>query len=210
MILNTFWGYMAKKTKKVDAIIQARLTSTRFPGKVNKMLGGKTILARVIENVQKSRLVDRIILAIPDTQENMDLVQYEEMYDVKIFAGSENNVLDRFIQAGEFYDAEHILRVCGDAPFLPSWLIDHAIETWNPDEHGYLRTSGMASGQNVELVTLDILKSIKDPSYAESEHVTLALYKPADVARAIMDIDSLSIDTQEDLESMQKMVKHYD
>lgn len=174
------------------------------------MLGSKTVLSHVIENLQKCKNIDQIILAIPDNPENMDLIEYENIYKIKMFAGDENNVLDRFIQAAEFYDVKNILRVCADAPFLPPWLVDYAIEMWNPKKIGYMRSTGMPLGQNIELMTLSALKSIEVPSPEEKEHVTLALYKSSTTTRSILDIDSLTVDTPADLKELEKIGKYYE
>lgn len=203
------------RIKKVDAIIQARLTSSRFPNKVNTFLGKKTVLSWVIESLQKCKNIDQIILAIPDNPENMDLLEYEHLYKIKIFAGDEDNVLDRFIGAAEFYGTENILRVCADSPFLPTWLIDYAIEVWNPKKYGYLVSHDMPMGQNIELITLEALKVLSQHAdVAEQEHVTLGFYRTSNLIYPIEKIAelgiSLTVDVPSDLKSLDGMAKYYE
>ena len=83
-------------TKLIAAIIQARLTSTRLPRKVLKEFKGMSVIEIVVERLKQSKNLDEIIVAIPDNKENDDLKQLLKSKKIKFFAGSENDVLDRF------------------------------------------------------------------------------------------------------------------
>lgn len=100
----------------VKIVIQARVTSSRLPGKTMEKIGSKTVLewtADACSGVTDSNPV----IAIPDTEPNDILDEiYASQYD--IYRGSENDVMKRLIRSGEQYNADYILRVCADNPFI--------------------------------------------------------------------------------------------
>ena len=91
-------------TKLIAAIIQARLTSTRLPRKVLKEFKGMSVIEIVVERLKQSKNLDEIIVAIPDNKENDDLKQLLKAKKIKFFAGSENDVLDRFYNCSKKYN----------------------------------------------------------------------------------------------------------
>ena len=110
--------------KKVTFIIQARLSSTRLPNKVIlPFWNGKTIIDLLIEKLKTFNDCN-IILATSDLSANLPLVEVAKRANVDYFQGSENDVLQRFIDAAEIQDAEHIIRICADNPFLDINEID--------------------------------------------------------------------------------------
>src|SRR5260221_13418182 len=114
----------------VDAIIQARINSTRLPGKVLKIIEGKPLLFYVIERLKKAKKVKNIILAIPDTKENDILEKFAKENKITYFRGNENDVLSRFYFAAKQFKSKDILRVCADRPLLDPALIDFVIDKY--------------------------------------------------------------------------------
>ncbi len=113
----------------VAAIIQARMTSTRFPGKVLKTLAGKPLIWHIIHRLRKSKTIDKIVLATSTNREDDQLAAFAEEEGILVFRGSEHNVLERYYLAARQVEAEVIVRVTGDAPLIdPSWL-DYLVET---------------------------------------------------------------------------------
>ena len=107
----------------VVAIIQARMESTRLPGKVLLSITGKPLLWHIIYRLRKSRTVDQICLAIPDTKPNDVLADFGEEQGIEVFRGSEENVLERYYLAAQKMNADIVIRVNGDAPLIdPQWL----------------------------------------------------------------------------------------
>lgn len=97
-------------------IVQARLTSTRFPNKVFANLKGKPVIQHVIDNVDELKLP--IVIAIPDTPENDALETWVTNYGYEVFRGTENDVLARFYQCATINKADIIVRVCADTPLI--------------------------------------------------------------------------------------------
>ena len=93
---------------KVLAIVQARLGSTRFPGKVLKKFGKKTIIQVLIERLSKSKLIDKIVIATTKSKKDDKLVNHIRSFKKDIFRGSENDLLDRFYKTAKIYKPQYI------------------------------------------------------------------------------------------------------
>ncbi len=176
--------------KKVTFIIQARLSSTRLPNKVIlPFWNGKTIIDLLIEKLKTFNDCN-IILATSDLSANLPLVEVAKRANVDYFQGSENDVLQRFIDAAEIQDAEHIIRICADNPFLDINAIDELLhEIQSTENYDYISflVNGCPSikthfGFWAEYVTLTALKKIRvsttDSLY--HEHVTNYIYTHSD------------------------------
>ena len=127
-------------SQKVVAIIQARMGSTRLPGKSLMPLAGKPLVYRVLERIIPSKNIDQIVLAIPNTTENQILSEIAHELGVSVFAGSEDDLVDRYYQAAEKFDARFVLRIPADNPTPQGSEIDRII-----DHHLSLNRPGFSS-----------------------------------------------------------------
>jgi spore coat polysaccharide biosynthesis protein SpsF len=112
---------------KVSAIIQARMGSTRLPGKVLMPLAGRPVLWHIIHRLNKCRKVDDIVVATSDLKEDDKLAEWCRKNNIPVFRGSEQNVLQRFALAIKSLDPEIIVRICGDSPMVDPQVIDQLI-----------------------------------------------------------------------------------
>jgi len=103
---------------KTVAIIQARMTSSRLPGKMMMDLGGKPVLQHVIERVRMIKAVDLVVCAFPDHKASKPMIDLTDMMQVETFVGSETDVLDRYYEAADLSGADIIVRVTGDCPMF--------------------------------------------------------------------------------------------
>lgn len=101
---------------KAAVIVQARMTSTRLPGKVMLPLGAKTVLAHVLERCQAVANADAVVCAVPDMPASAPIIDAARALGVNVYAGSEDDVLDRHLQAARAVNADYILRVTSDCP----------------------------------------------------------------------------------------------
>lgn len=108
-------------------ILQARLSSSRLPGKVLKPIMGRPMLAYQIERVKRARNIDQIIIATSSEPSDDSIVRLCDSMNVSCYRGSLNDVLDRFYHAALQYDTEHVVRLTGDCPLCDPFLIDYAI-----------------------------------------------------------------------------------
>jgi len=152
-----------KIEKKVIAIIQARIGSTRLPYKMMLSLHGKPIIEWVIKRVQKAKLLDNIIVAIPNTKENNILEKYIRGLGVDVFRGSEDNVLGRFYNSAKELKPTQIIRVCADNPLIDGEEIDNLIRFYrnNPCDYAYNhipKDNLYPDGLGAEIISFELLE----------------------------------------------------
>jgi spore coat polysaccharide biosynthesis protein SpsF (cytidylyltransferase family) len=116
------------KDKKVGIVIQARMGSTRLPGKVMMKIRNKTIIEIIVERLKGIKNVDKIILATSKNAENNILEREAERLDIDCFRGSEENVLDRFYGVVQKFNLDIVVRVTGDCPLIDIGIIEEALE----------------------------------------------------------------------------------
>lgn len=118
---------------KTIAIIQARLGSTRLPGKILKPLGNKTALAHVIDRVKMCKNLDGIVIAFP--YEDASLASEAIKNGVHYYGGSHLDVLDRYYKAAKFYNADRVVRITSDCPFIMPDIVDRLISEGAPFDY---------------------------------------------------------------------------
>ena len=206
----------------IGIIIQARLGSTRLPGKILKeFYGGKTLLEIVISNLQKTGA--KIIVATSVNPNNDKLETFLNERNITVYRGSEDDVLSRFIGAAEVNSIEGIVRICSDNPFLDWHGVEALIDKANTSDADYIgfRINDTPSikthfGFWGEYVTLNALKQVAATTdeKAAHEHVTIHIYthpeeykcewiEAPDYLQGRNDI-RLTVDNPEDFENAQK------
>ncbi len=113
---------------RIVAVIQARMGSTRLPGKVLKPVAGRPLLWHIVHRLQKSQLIDAIAIATSVNPLDDAIVEFGSQYNVLVIRGPEDNVLARFARAAEVTDADIIVRVNADSPFIDAEFIDHLVK----------------------------------------------------------------------------------
>ncbi|WP_312906906.1 glycosyltransferase family protein [Tissierella praeacuta] len=121
---------MNKKNLKVGVIIQARMMSSRLPGKVMKLLKGEPMLWHIIKRVSEAKLVDEIIIATTDNEADMKIIEFCNNNKVKYFIGSELDVLKRYYEAALSNKLDVVVRVTSDCPLIDPNVIDKLIELY--------------------------------------------------------------------------------
>jgi spore coat polysaccharide biosynthesis protein SpsF len=162
--------------------------STRFPEKMLAKLGGFPILEWVLRRVKHSTKVDQVVLATSTLPQNDVLVDLAEKYNVNVFRGSEDDVLKRFVDASKLYNADWVVRICADNPFVAPEEIDRLIEHFKITECDYACNhqdhlgSGYADGFGAEIMNVSALQKLQQTviDSQEREHVTLHLWNNLD------------------------------
>lgn len=135
--------------QKITAIIQARMSSSRLPGKVLLDIGGKPMLARVIDRCRRATLVDEVIVATTNEAEDDPIVTFCQQYEVPYYRGSQFDVLDRYYQAARQFQADVVVRITADCPLIDPQLIDEVIVDlffWKGDQ-----SKPLPQGKNVKV-----------------------------------------------------------
>lgn len=112
---------------RIVAVIQARMGSTRLPGKVLKPVAGKPLLWHIVHRLRKSKLIREVAIATSTNPLDDAIVEFGLANDVAVIRGPEDDVLARFARAAEVTDADIIVRVNADAPFIDAEFIDHLV-----------------------------------------------------------------------------------
>ena len=126
------------KKNKIVAIVQARLTSTRFPNKVIKKIGKFTIIELVYKRLKLSKYLDDIVFTIPDNLENKNLELFLTKKKINYIKGSENNVASRYLKAAKKYNTNIIVRVTSDCPLVDPKILDKMIKIYSKSNIDYL------------------------------------------------------------------------
>lgn len=162
----------------VVAIVQARMGSSRLPGKVLRPLVGRPMLAHIIERISRAKTLDRIVIATTDLPEDQAILELVRQNGVEGFAGSADDVLARYQCAAQAYAADVIVRVGGDEPLLDPAIVDLMVARHIESGADYTDNCRIAQtfprGLDVEVIsrpTLDRIARVALEPH-QREHVT--------------------------------------
>ena len=165
----------------ISAIIQARIGSTRLPGKVLMKLNEDTILSLLLKQLKHSKFLDEKIIATTNNPKDDVIEKFTTSNNIKLFRGDSDNVLDRYYQCAKKFSLTHIVRITADNPLIDPDIIDQAIKKYSTFNYDYLTNSinrTFPNGTEVEIFSFDALEIAW--KYAkkkfEREHVTPYFY----------------------------------
>jgi len=153
---------------KTAAIIQARMGSTRYPSKVLDDIAGIAMLYHIVERTRYAHRVDAIVIATTTSPDDRILLKRAREWQVVGFAGSEHDVLKRYVAAANLVDATHVVRITGDNPLFEPSFIDACVEKLREEKADYCYVEGCILGTGVEAVTLEALR--KQDALATQPH----------------------------------------
>jgi glutamate-1-semialdehyde 2,1-aminomutase len=161
----------------VLAIVQARMSSTRLPGKVLKKVNGKPLIEILFHRLSRSKKIDKIILATSENAENNCLVETIEQLGFDVFRGSEDDVLDRYYQATQEHKPTTVVRVTGDCPIIDPQLVDEVIGLYQENDVDYASNTEPPTypdGLDTEVFSFTALGMAHEQATKsfEREHVT--------------------------------------
>lgn len=160
---------------KTGILIQARLSSSRFPKKMLNEICGFNLCEYVYHRCCVSKLADFVAVITSNDNSDDELANFCVNNNIPVFRGDLDNVLDRYIKAANFFSLKNIIRVCGDSPFVDVNLIDEIIQLAADERFKYCAATNCLNGFMSELIRLETLEEIsqkEDFSAADSEHVT--------------------------------------
>lgn len=163
-------------------IIQARMGSSRLPGKVLMKLEGKSILEHVVNSLKFSKLSDKIIVATTITQTDDSIETLCKDLDVDCFRGSSDDVLNRYYECAKLHQGDIIVRITCDNPLIDPTLVDEAIKICKEKNCDYVSNmihQTYPIGYLVEVLKFDVLKQNNDEIHdaLTREHVTYHIRK---------------------------------
>ncbi len=197
-------------------IIQARIGSSRLPKKVLMKLCEKPMLQHIIERTLWSKRVDHVMVATTIKNEDDLIANLCQKLGVDCYRGSENDVLDRFYQAAKQFDAENIIRVTADCPFIDPEIIDKIINIHmkgNFDYTSNILVETYPDGLDVEVFKFSALKEAWEKAclVSEREHVTPYIKFKGNFTRFSVELETSladkrwTVDTPRDFEAIEKI-----
>jgi len=206
------------------AIVQARMGSTRLPGKVLMDVAGRTMLERVVTRTGRAKLIRDVVVATT-TNSRDDLIEAlckEKSWSC--FRGSEDDVLDRYYQAASVYGPDDIVRITSDCPLTDPEVVDRVVQSFLEGQPNLdfvsnnMPTRTFPLGLDVEVMQFSALEKAwradKNPNWRE--HVTLYIYRHPELftTRGIAndtDYSSMrwTVDTREDVEFVRRIYEYF-
>lgn len=176
---------------KTVAIVQARMGSTRLPKKVMKPIAGKPMIEVLLSRLARAREVDQIVVATSEDPRNEPLAQHVRKLGYACVQGSENDVLDRYVQAGRTAGADVVVRITGDCPLVDPALVDEAVRGFRAADVDYYSNVSPATfpdGLDIEVFSFSALERAarETTDDYDREHVTPYLRNPAKFRQAAL------------------------
>ena len=216
---------MISKDKKVVAIIQARMTSSRLPGKVLKEIAGYPMIHHVIQRVGLSKMIDEVVVATTTDMQDEEIAEYCRVNKVSCFRGHPYDVLDRFFQTAVNHQADIIVRITADCPLMDPALIDELVNDYLVSGVDFAANRlpppwkrSYPIGLDIEIVSFEKLERAwkEATSTFEREHVMPYFYDEPGRSKILVkhhDPDygarRLTVDTPQDLEFVRKIFEHF-
>ena len=201
---------------KIVAIVQARMGSTRLPGKVLKEVLSRPLLSYQIERMAQSRLIDELVIATTPNS-NEPIIELCKKENVSYFIGSEKDVLERYYLAAKQHQADIVVRMTSDCPLIDADIVDNVINMYKNNNFDYVSNTQIRTfprGMDTEVFSFSALeRAYKEAKIEyEHEHVTPYLYLNAEkfkIGQYIQDQDfneiRLTVDTPEDFELIKRL-----
>lgn len=195
-----------RKVPKIGIVVQARMTSKRFPGKSMAMLAGKPVLQHVLERAKQIKNVpgcekNRVIVAVPDTDDSDPMLVLARDLKVDNFCGPEDDVLKRYYDAAVFFKFDVIMRITADCPLVNPVICNELLDLflWRNLDYAsnIFPTRSYPAGLDCEVMSFDALEAahIKAVAPYDREHVTPWLQREEAVRKALL---SQRVDRSED------------
>lgn len=202
-------------------IIQARMTSSRLPGKILKPILGEPMLSYQLTRLKHCRKVDQIMVATTTRDKDDGVAALAESLNISVFRGSEDDVLDRYYRAAKTAHAETVVRVTSDCPLMDPAIVDQVITRYQDAEGVYDYVSNTLErtfprGMDTEVFSFKALEEAAGQADVDShrEHVTPFLYTQAEryrLGQVLSSSENLAqhrwtVDTPEDFELVRRIL----
>jgi glutamate-1-semialdehyde 2,1-aminomutase len=205
---------------KIVAIVQARMGSTRLPNKVMKLIGGTPMIELLLSRLSRAKELDQIIVATSVDMRNQPLVEHVTKLGYACEQGSENDVLERFVEAAIKHKADVVVRITGDCPLVDPELVDEVVRRFKTSGVDYFNNTSPPTypdGLDIEVCTFQALEqSLRETNKLfDHEHVTPYLREPGKFKIAAMqhsqDLSALrwTVDEPADFAVIEKVFQHF-
>ena len=148
----------------VIAIIQARMGSTRLPGKVLMGVNGRTLLAYQLDRISKSKKLNKVVIATSTLEKDDVIEAFCKDYGVDCYRGSENDVMSRYYECAKKYNPDTVVRMTADCPLIDPEIIDKVVQKFKDNNVDYCantvppETSKFPDGSDIEVFSMKALE----------------------------------------------------
>ena len=208
---------------KIVSIIEARMTSSRLPGKVLLKAANKPMLYHLISRLKQVKKINEIVIATTINIEDDKIINFAKRNNIKFFRGSENNVLERVYYAARFFKANIIVQITGDCPIIDPAIVEQVLDIYLLNKADYVGNSHIRSypdGMDVQVFSFKSLEKCNLICSAplEREHVTLGLRRRPKIFKPIHIIApknlfwpflGLTLDEKKDYIFLKKIIEHF-
>ena len=168
--------------QNVQAIVQARMTSARLPGKVLMDIGGRPALTHIVDRLSRVPHIDGIVIATSKRREDDAIADAAKVMGVTCFRGSEQDVLSRYAGAAALVGANTVIRVTGDCPLLDPDVVTRVLSAYGENHVDFVSNTLLRTypiGLDVSIFSRDALNVAHEVATNEDEreHVTLYIYR---------------------------------
>jgi spore coat polysaccharide biosynthesis protein SpsF len=183
----------------IGCIVQARMGSSRLPGKTLLKIDNKnTVLDFVINQLSCSTQIEKIVIATTDLESDDVIENFVKNLNLQIFRGNSNNVLDRYFQCAKYFSFDTIVRITGDNPLIDPTIIDDLIQKFTLNSYDYLSNAHVRTfpyGTEVEIFSFKSLEQAWKNAIlpSEKEHVTPYFYNNSNLFKIHDEIQSNDI-----------------
>lgn len=204
------------RVKKVVILIQARVKSRRLPQKVLRSIEDKLLIEHVIERLKKTEVADEILICTSTHPDDQVLKEIAERNKIGWSAGSEEDVLDRFIQTAEKSKTDVVVRTTGENPLVDPFYLDRAVQEHLELGAEYTSVNGLPSGVRVEVIDTHALKKAHKLADNPEKSEYMTLYFEEDFFKVhFIEAEErgkrphyrLTVDTPEDLKLMREIYR---
>ena len=209
---------------KIVATIEVRMTSSRLPGKPMLKVLGKTMIERLVSRLKKVEIIDCIVLATTTNKSDDVLVDLASKLNIFSYRGSEQNVMNRVINAADSVKADVIVEITGDCPIIDPELIEQAVSMFKINNVDYLSNGHFRSypdGMDVQVFKIEAIKKSEKMTNSplDQEHVTLHIrnnpnifkhlhiYAPPELYWPEL---GLTLDEKKDFDLLKVIIEHFE
>lgn len=209
---------------KVIATVEARMTSSRLPGKVLLQAAGKPMLEHLINRLRNVPSLDGIVLATTINKTDDQLEEFSKSMGISCYRGSENDVMTRVIGAAELASADVVVEITGDCPIIDPQIVEQTIRVFNANHADYVSNAHIRTypdGMDTQVFLLETLKrsaAMTDDSL-DHEHVTLHIRKHPELFSHVHLVAppeshwphlGLTLDEAKDYELLKKIIEYFE
>lgn len=208
---------------KIVSTIEARMTSSRLPGKVLMEVMGKPMLHYLVDRLKQVKQIDEIVLATTTNETDDVLVEFAKNEGISCYRGSELDVMGRVLEAGKSVNADVIVEICGDCPLIDPQIIDQTISMFKANDvdyacNNFVRTYPM--GMDTQVFKTSVLAKSESMTQEplDREHVTRHIRNNPDLFKHVYlvapeeinlpDLE-VTLDEQADYDLIKQILEHF-